>query len=139
MPVDSLRWKIMSKQQSNDKRPLSPHLSIYKLPLSAKLSISHRFSGLALYAGAILLAWWIIANVYGCASCINPIISSPVGTAILVLWSLALFYHMLNGIRHLFWDMGKGLEIKDINKTGILVIICAIVMTILSWFSGIFM
>ena len=126
----------MSSQNNKDNRPLSPHIGIYKPQITSILSISHRISGLALYAGAILLAWWIIANIYGCGSCINALITSTVGTVVLVLWSLALFYHMLNGIRHLFWDMGKGFEIKTVNRTGILVIIGALLMTVLSWYSG---
>lgn len=126
----------MSSQNNKDNRPLSPHIGIYKKQITSVLSITHRMTGLALYAGAFLLAWWIIANVYGCASCINPLVESNPGKIILVLWSFALFYHMLNGIRHLFWDMGKGFEIKTVNKTGILVVIGSVLMTALSWYSG---
>lgn len=125
----------MSTKNKN-QRPLSPHIGIYKRQITSILSISHRMSGFALYIGAILLAWWIIANVYGCVSCINPLITSDIGKIFLILWSFALFYHMLNGIRHLFWDMGKGFEIKTVNRTGILVVIVAVIMTVLSWYSG---
>jgi succinate dehydrogenase / fumarate reductase cytochrome b subunit len=120
---------------NKNQRPLSPHIGIYKPQITSVLSISHRISGFALYVGAILLAWWIIANIYGCASCINSLITSDAGRILLVLWSFALFYHMLNGIRHLFWDMGKGFAIKTVNRTGILVVISALVMTVLSWWS----
>lgn len=126
----------MSSKNNKDNRPLSPHIGIYKWQITMLLSITHRMTGLALYAGAFLLAWWIIANVYGCASCVNPIIASMPGKIILVLWSFALFYHMLNGIRHLFWDMGKGFEIKILNRTGIIVVIGSVLMTALSWYSG---
>lgn len=122
--------------QNKDKRPLSPHLTIYKPQITSILSISHRITGFGLYVGALLLALWIIANVYGCASCINPIINSGAGRVVLVLWSFALFYHMLNGIRHLFWDMGKGFEIKTVNKTGIIVIVGAVLLTTVSWYCG---
>jgi succinate dehydrogenase / fumarate reductase cytochrome b subunit len=122
--------------KNKDKRPLSPHIGIYKPQITSVLSISHRISGFALYTGAILLAWWIVANVYGHSQCINAFISSSLGMAVLFLWSFALFYHMLNGIRHLFWDMGKGFAIKTVNGTGILVVICAVIMTMLSWYSG---
>lgn len=121
---------------NKDKRPLSPHIGIYKPQITSILSITHRITGFALYVGALLLAVWIIANVYGCASCINPLISSSFGKIILILWSFALFYHMLNGIRHLFWDMGKGFEIKTVNITGIIVVIGAVFMTVASWCSG---
>ena len=128
----------MSKKNKDnqDKRPLSPHIGIYKPQITSVLSISHRITGLALYAGAILLAWWIIANVYGCATCINPLIESVVGRTFLIFWSFALFYHMLNGIRHLFWDMGKGFEIKTVNKSGIMVVIGAFALTAISWILG---
>jgi len=125
----------MSKQ-NKDRRPLSPNLGIYKPQITSVLSITHRITGFALYIGVILLAWWIFANVYGCAACVNPLIASTLGRILLMLWSFALFYHMLNGIRHLFWDMGKGFEIKTVNRTGILVVSGAVIMTLLSWWSG---
>ena len=124
----------MSEQNSKDNRPLSPHIGIYKPQITSVLSISHRISGLALYGGALLLAWWIIANIYGCSSCINPLIGSTPGRVVIGLWSFSLFYHMLNGIRHLFWDMGKGFEIKTVNATGILVVLGALVLTAFSWY-----
>ncbi len=120
-------------QENKDKRPLSPHISIYKWQITSVLSIAHRLSGIAIYIGAILLAWWIIANIYGCALWVNSFITSPIGKLFLVLWSIGLFYHMLNGIRHLFWDMGKGFEIPTVNRTGIFVIIGTILLTALSW------
>ena len=123
-------------QNNKDNRPLSPHIGIYKPQITSVLSITHRMTGLALYAGALLLAWWIIANIYGCASCINPLIESQAGKIILVLWSFALFYHMLNGIRHLFWDMGKGFELKTLRASGIAVLIGAVTLTLLSWSIG---
>lgn len=126
----------MSAQNNKDNRPLSPHIGIYKPQITSILSISHRITGLSLYVGALLLAWWIVANIYGCASCINPLISSQFGKIIIVLWSFALFYHMLNGVRHLFWDMGKGFEIKTVNTTGIIVVVGAIALTAISWCIG---
>ncbi len=120
--------------KNKDKRPLSPHIGIYKPQITSILSISHRISGFALYIGAVVLAWWIIANIYGYASCINSLVASGMGRAFLMLWSAALFYHMLNGIRHLFWDMGKGFEIRTVNITGILVIVGTILMTVFSWY-----
>jgi succinate dehydrogenase / fumarate reductase cytochrome b subunit len=122
--------------KNKDKRPLSPHLGIYKPQITSVLSISHRISGFALYIGAILLAWWIFANVYGSVLCINPLITSAVGRIFIALWSFALFYHMLNGIRHLFWDMGKGFEIKTVNATGVFVVFGAVLLTALSWYFG---
>ncbi|PIR37497.1 MAG: succinate dehydrogenase, cytochrome b556 subunit [Alphaproteobacteria bacterium CG11_big_fil_rev_8_21_14_0_20_39_49] len=125
----------MSKKTNGNtsKRPLSPHLTIYKPQITSVLSISHRLTGLGLFVGALLLAWWIVFNVYGTCDCINPIIFSTFGRVFLILWTLALYYHMLNGIRHLFWDMGKGFEIKTVNKSGIIVLLGAFGLTIASW------
>ncbi len=118
------------------QRPISPHLSIYKPQITSILSISHRATGFALYVGAILLAWWLIGNIYGCGDCINVIINSQIGRILLILWSFALFYHLLNGIRHLFWDMGKGFAIKTVNVTGILVVLMALILTVFAWVVG---
>ena len=118
-------------------RPLSPHLSIYKPQISSILSIMHRISGAYLFIGILILAWWIILGVY---SSFNPdivywgfLLNSFFGKLLILAWTLALFYHLLNGIRHLFWDMGKGFEIKTMNRTGILVLLLTIVLTFVSW------
>ena len=125
----------MSKKtnDTNASRPLSPHLSIYKPQITSVLSISHRLTGLGLFIGALLLGWWITLNAYGNCDCINDIIRSKVGRVFLFLWTLALYYHLLNGVRHLFWDMGKGFEIKTVNKSGTFVLLGAIGLTVASW------
>lgn len=117
-----------------NKRPLSPHLTIYKPQISSVLSISHRISGFTLYIGSLLLGLWVALSAYGCARCINPLIDSIPGRMLMFLWSLALYYHLLNGIRHLFWDFGKGYEIKNLNASGLAVVFGAVVLTALSWF-----
>ncbi|MDB2414701.1 succinate dehydrogenase, cytochrome b556 subunit [Rickettsiales bacterium] len=119
--------------QTSVKRPLSPHLSIYKPQITSVLSISHRLTGVALYVGTVFLALWTILSVYGCASCINPLIKTPVGYGILGIWSLALYYHLCNGVRHLFWDAGKGYEISVVTRSGVLVVIASVAMTLLTW------
>lgn len=126
----------MSGKQNNsaDKRPLSPHLMIYRLPMTALLSITHRITGFALYIGALLLGWWIVANVYGCGNCINALVYSTVGRIFLFLWSIALYYHLLNGIRHLFWDMGKGFDIRVARKTDVAVLLGTMALTAASWY-----
>lgn len=119
----------------NNKRPLSPHLGIYKPQLTSMLSITHRATGFALFVGALLLSWWIVFNAYGCGDCINKMVFSVPGRVFLFLWSLALYYHMLNGVRHLFWDAGKGFEIKTVYASGIAVVLGAIALTAGSWFA----
>lgn len=122
-----------TNDNTTSNRPLSPHLSIYKPQITSILSISHRLTGLGLFIGALLLGWWITFSVYGNCNCINNLISSTVGRVFLFLWTLALYYHLLNGIRHLFWDMGKGFEIKTVNKSGTFVLLGAVGLTIASW------
>ena len=114
-------------------RPLSPHLQIYKMPLSAKLSILHRLTGLALTAGSVILVVWIFSLAYSSDLAISlyALFSSTIGKVILMAWTFAFLYHFFNGIRHMFWDIGKGLELNDVNKSGILVVIAALIVTVL--------
>jgi succinate dehydrogenase / fumarate reductase cytochrome b subunit len=127
----------MSEKNQNKQvnRPLSPHISIYKPQITSILSITHRITGIGLFIGALLLAWWIVLNVYGCGDCINDLIGSVVGKTFLFLWTLALYYHLFNGIRHLFWDVGSGLQIKSVNSSGILVLVATVIFTFASWFA----
>ncbi len=118
-----------------DTRPLSPHITIYKPQISSILSISHRITGVVLFVGIILLSWWIFANVYGC-HCINALIFSPIGKVILALWSYCLYYHLCNGIRHLFWDAGKGYSLKIFRITGYLVVISSLFLTVMTWLAA---
>ena len=115
-----------------DNRPLSPHLTIYKPQITSVLSITHRLTGVGLYAGIFVLAWTIILASYNC-DCVLPILTSKPGLVLLFAWTTALFYHALNGIRHLFWDIGKGLELETASTTGVLVLIGAVVLTTFSW------
>ncbi|AIL65277.1 Succinate dehydrogenase cytochrome b556 subunit [Rickettsiales bacterium Ac37b] len=120
----------------HNRRPLSPHLSVYKIQITSALSILHRFSGIVLFVGALLITWWIILGVY---SAFNPTLvkwtffSTILGKIMLCGWSFALFFHLFNGIRHLFWDAGFGFQKKQFNWSGIVVIIASILSTVLSW------
>jgi succinate dehydrogenase / fumarate reductase cytochrome b subunit len=123
------------------KRPLSPHLSIYKPQISSILSITHRATGFGLFVGALLLSWWVILNVYvggECVNALNAIVYSIVGKTFMVLWTWAIFYHLLNGIRHLFWDTGRGFQIKTLNASGIAVVTASLVLTAASWLAVIY-
>lgn len=117
----------------NSTRPLSPHLTIYKPQITTVLSITHRATGIALYFSAWLFAAWIIISAYSPCDCLNSFIRSGVGQAGLVLVSMALFYHLFNGIRHLFWDIGKGYSLRAVTLSGWSVIILTIVTTIIVW------
>ncbi|MBL4773435.1 MAG: succinate dehydrogenase, cytochrome b556 subunit [Alcanivoracaceae bacterium] len=119
-------------------RPLSPHLQVYKMPLSAKLSILHRLTGLALSAGAVVLVFWLfsLAYVSNSAVAIYTFFGSTVGKITLMAWTFAFFYHFCNGIRHLFWDVGRGYEISTVNKSGIFALIVALLLTVVVWVLG---
>lgn len=116
----------------NSNRPLSPHLTIYKPQITSVLSITHRMTGAFLYFGIFVLSWAMILGIYG-NSCIFDYLNTMVGKLFLFAWTSSLFYHLLNGIRHLFWDIGKGLDLKTASTTGILVLIGAVILTALTW------
>lgn len=116
-------------------RPLSPHLQIYKPQITMVTSITHRITGVALAAGTLLLAWWLIAAAAGpdAFGVVSNFLSSWFGRLIMFGFTWALFYHLCNGIRHLFWDMGKGFELDVMRKSGMLAIAASVVLTILTW------
>ena len=119
-------------------RPLSPHLQIYKPQISSVLSILHRITGVALGLGLLLLAWWLIAAASGKQdfAIVQRLLASWFGQAILLGFSWSLFFHLCNGIRHLAWDAGYGLELPAVNKSGWAVVITAFVLTLAAWGSG---
>ena len=117
------------------KRPLSPHLQIYRPQLTTVLSISHRFTGVALAFGLVLLVVWLAALASGeaaYATALSWLGAWPV-KVLLFLFSFAFFYHLANGIRHLWWDTGRGFEISQVNNSGWLMLGAAIGLTLLSW------
>jgi succinate dehydrogenase / fumarate reductase cytochrome b subunit len=120
------------------QRPLSPHLQIYRWQLTSVLSILHRMTGLALAAGTLLLAWWLIAAATGPAAfeVAQGFIGSWLGRLLLLGWSWALFYHLSNGIRHLAWDVGLGFELKTVYVTGWAVVALSFLLTLIAWIAG---
>lgn len=116
-------------------RPLSPHLQVYRLPLAGIISISHRLTGVALSLGTVLFTYWLTAAAYGpdAFDRAQAVMGSWFGLLVLLGFTFALFFHLGNGIRHLFWDIGKGFEISTVRKSGIAVILFAIVMTVATW------
>lgn len=119
----------------SDKRPLSPHLQVYRLPFIVMMSITHRMTGVGLVAGALLLVYWLVAAANGPAAYADAqrLLGSVVGKVFLFLWTWALFYHMANGIRHLAWDLGYGFELESADRSGMSVVIVSVVLTILTW------
>ncbi|UUX48051.1 succinate dehydrogenase, cytochrome b556 subunit [Nisaea acidiphila] len=120
---------------SVSNRPLSPHLQIYRLPLTAITSILHRATGVALGAGTLLLVWWLMATATGGSyfEFVQGIMGSWIGLLVLFGFSFALFFHLCNGIRHLFWDAGYGFEIESADRATKLVIAASVGLTALAW------
>ena len=121
-------------------RPLSPHIQVYKPQLTSVLSIFHRATGIVLSIGAILIALWLGAIAYSheIYVSLHEILSSFIGIIFLLGWTIALFYHLCNGIRHLFWDVGKGMEIRAVYQSGWLVLVATVVLTVIVWTVGYF-
>ena len=119
-------------------RPLSPHLQIYRPQLTSVLSILHRLTGVFLVSGAALLCLWLLSAAAGPEyyAWSQWFLTSWVGYALLAAWSYCLFYHLCNGIRHLFWDAGRGYELETAYATGRIVVAAAIILTIGAWLWG---
>ena len=119
------------------ERPLSPFMfpTWYRFQITSALSILHRLTGIALAVGSILLAWWLIAVAAGgeLFAATHAFLASPIGVLPLFLWSVAFFYHLCSGIRHLAWDAGYGFELSDADRTGYAVLAAAALLTVLAW------
>ena len=116
-------------------RPLSPHISIYRWPITMTTSILHRATGVAMSVGYIVLAGWLFDAAAG-ENTYNKMLTmldNPVGYALLVGWSFAFFFHLGNGIRHLVWDTGRGFEKSQANASAWFVLIFAVAATALFW------
>ncbi|MCE3254740.1 MAG: succinate dehydrogenase [Rickettsiaceae bacterium] len=122
----------------NSKRPLSPHIQIYKPQISSFTSILHRATGIFLYFGVVAIFWLIVYYTYKVEVMSENGVEETacdcrwVWYALYLLaggWAFSLYYHLLNGIRHLFWDIGKGFEKTTATRNGIIVIMLSLLMT----------
>ena len=116
-------------------RPLSPHLSVWRFQLPAVMSILHRATGVALSTGTILIAGWLMALAAGEEAFMlaSVIMAHPLAQLVLFGYSAVLFYHMCNGIRHLSWDWGYGLNIPAVYLTGRIAVAAAVLLTAGLW------
>jgi succinate dehydrogenase / fumarate reductase cytochrome b subunit len=130
MPLEKFKdHKLMTE------RPLSPHLQIYRWTLTMAMPIIHRATGMALAVGLLMVVWMLLAAASGEAafSAFQSFNASLLGQLMLFGWTVSLFYHMGNGIRHLVWDMGKGYELPNAYRSGYAVLLFTAAMTAIVW------
>lgn len=119
-------------------RPLSPHLSVYRWPITMTLSILHRATGAGLSLGFAVLALWLLslATSEEHYLAMNDLLQTRIGWLFLIGWSFAFFFHLANGVRHLFWDVGRGFEKRQANASAWFVIVLSLALTVALWTLG---
>ncbi|MCY4541239.1 MAG: succinate dehydrogenase, cytochrome b556 subunit [Rhodobacteraceae bacterium] len=115
-------------------RPLSPHVTVYRWPLNALMSIAHRVTGTGLLLGALLVVWWLVAAAASeeYFRLVNKALTSPVGDLLMLGLTLAFWYHFCNGIRHLIWDTGAGFEDRSTRVTAAFALGGAVLLSVLT-------
>jgi succinate dehydrogenase / fumarate reductase cytochrome b subunit len=116
-----------------NQRPLSPHLGVYKFMYTMSLSIMHRITGVAASVGIVVFVWWLmsLASGPGAYESAMRVLSSPLAKLLLVGFAFSFVYHFCNGIRHLVWDTGRGLERAQARRSGAVVVVAALLITVL--------
>ena len=124
-----------SKTAATPVRPLSPHLQIYRLTITMVMSIVHRITGVALYVGTLLLAWWLIALASGpdAFAFVQGVMSSLVGKLVLLGFTWSLLHHALGGVRHFVWDTGVSFEPGSREAWAWFTIIGSVLLTVGVW------
>jgi len=115
---------------STRPRPLSPHLGIYRFMYTMATSIAHRITGIVLSAGLVVLVGWLFAAASGAEAYAeaSALLSTGFVKLLIAAWLLAFFYHLCNGIRHLNWDLGRGLEKAEARRSAIVVVAVAVTL-----------
>lgn len=128
----------MTQPTATRQRPLSPHLSIYRPPITMVTSIVHRITGVALYFGTLLVAAWLISAAISedCFNTVNALFGSWIGRLVLFGYTWALMQHLTGGIRHFVWDMGAGLEKHTASKIAWATVFLSLIATVLIWVVG---
>lgn len=128
----------MSSADVRASRPLSPHIQIYRWRLTLAMSIAHRATGIALYFGTILLAWWLLAAASGPVyfDFVSGLAGSWLGLIVLFGYSWALIHHALGGVRHFIWDTGRGMGKPARDRLALANLVGSIGLTVLLWIIG---
>ncbi len=121
---------------SNANRPLSPHLQVYRPQMTSVLSILHRITGVALSVGTLMVLWLLVAAAMGegAYNTARWFVSSPLGIFMMMGWTVALYYHLFNGVRHLIWDMGYLFNIRHATWAGYAVLAMTALVTVSTWY-----
>lgn len=125
-----------NKARAPRARPRSPHLTVYRWPITMATSIVHRMTGVGLAFGGLLLACWLVALALGpdAYAKVQAFNGHFIGQVLLFGFSWALIFHLMNGVRHLAWDAGHGFENETADRTGLLAIVGSVVLTLAIWF-----
>ncbi len=117
------------------QRPMSPHLQIYRPQITSVLSILHRISGFAMVVGTIALVAWLWGAAYSPAlfAAMHTFFVHPLGRILMLGWTFSYYFHLANGIRHLFWDIGRGFDLDNVNRSGFAVVVFSILATAATW------
>ncbi len=139
--MQDVRDALMLARTSQGKlvrRPLSPHLQVYRWPISMALSIGHRITGVGMALGTLLMTWWLVAAATGgdAFRVVQGFLGSWLGVILLLGWSGALIFHLASGIRHLIWDIGRGFDDRAYRASGRAVVAAVAVATVLVWIVG---
>lgn len=120
---------------SSTSRPLSPHIGIYRPQITSVLSILHRATGVFLCFGAVVFAWWAVALALGPEpyAAVRSALGSWLGRLLLFAWTFSFFFHLCNGVRHLFWDAGIGFELRTVHASGMAVVAASIALTLIAF------
>ncbi len=122
---------------STEGRPLSPHLTIYRWPITMTLSILHRMTGVALSVGLVAFVLWLEAIAYDVVpyDAVTGFFGGLIGQLMLLGWCFAFFFHLCNGVRHLVWDTGRLFEKHQADASAWIVLVASVLMTAGFWFA----
>ena len=127
----------MPESKTGVERPLSPHLQVYRLTMTMAMSIVHRATGVALYAGTILFVWWLLSAASPRNfDTVNGFFGSWFGRLILFGYTWALMHHLLGGVRHLIWDTGRALGPGERDFAAWATLVGSVTLTIVIWLLG---
>ena len=125
----------MAEAKLARSRPLSPHLSIYRMQINMFMSIVHRITGAANYVGTLLLVAWLLSVALGPRqyAAVNDLLSHPIGLLVAFGYTWSVLHHMFGGMRHFVWDTGRGFSIEQVNRLSWLTILLSLATTVAIW------